>query len=214
MGTDVLMQLLSGTTTQAPPLGRAGLAVLMAVRLAALAVGARSLWRDETGDLVCNATASCRLACFDSTFPVSPFTLFLLQAAFVSALGLACSCLQRPPDCQAKGRLHKETQQLQIHVLSVLARILLEGTFLTTFHVLCASYPQAVHCPASTLCPSTVVCTVQNAQWKDAFDLFMAATSWASVAVCLMLLSLAGTEIVQLTLGPAKGHHPLSIERA
>ncbi|XP_015273735.1 PREDICTED: gap junction beta-6 protein-like [Gekko japonicus] len=206
MGTDALVRLLSGTTALAPRLGRAGLSILMAVRLAALALGARSLWRDEMDDLACNSSASCRLACFDAAFPVSPFTLFLLQAAFVSAHGLACSLLWRPPDCQGKGWLRDKTQQLRLHSLSLLARILLEGIFLMTFHALYARYPQTLHCPASTLCPDTVVCTIQNAQWKDAFDLFVAGTSWASVAVCLTVLYLAVTEIVQLTLWPAKRH--------
>ncbi|XP_048353742.1 gap junction beta-3 protein-like [Sphaerodactylus townsendi] len=204
MGTDVLLQLFSGTTGLAPPLARAGLSILMAVRLAALAVGTRSLWRDEMGDLICNSTASCRLVCFDASFPVSPFTLFLLQAAFVSAHGLACSFLWRPPDSQGKGWLCRKTQQLRLHVLAVLARMLLEGIFLVTFHALYGHYPQLLRCPASKLCPNIVVCAIQNARWKDAFDFFMAGTSWTAVAICLTVLYPAIAEIFQLTLGPTK----------
>ncbi|XP_060086535.1 gap junction beta-6 protein-like [Heteronotia binoei] len=216
MGTDTLVQLLSGTTMLAPRLGRAGLSVLMAVRLAALAVGARALWQDEVGDVGCDATASCRLACFDSAFPVSPFSLFLLQAAVVSTHGLACSFLWHPPDCQGKGWLRDRTQQLRLHLLSVLARILLEAIFLGTFHALYTRYPPVLHCPPSTLCPNSVVCTIRNAQWKDTFNLFVAGISWACVAVCLVVLYFAVTKIVQLPLRPAKMHseHPLLAECA
>lgn len=203
MGTEALVRLLSGTTMLAPHLGRASLTILMGIRLAAL-VGARSLWHEETSDLVCNSTTICRLACFDSTFPVSPFTLFLLQMAFVSAHGLACFFLGGPPDCQGKGWLRNETQQLQLHFLIVLARILLEGIFLVTFHVLYARYPQTLHCPPSPLCTNTVVCTIHYAQWKDTFNLFIVGISWASVGVCIVVLYHAITEILQLTLWPAK----------
>ncbi|XP_054835592.1 gap junction beta-2 protein-like [Eublepharis macularius] len=221
METEALTRLLSGTSMLAPRLGRAGLSILTTARLAALAMGTKSLWRDELGDLFCNSTTSCRLTCFDSAFPVSPFSLFLLQSAFTSAHGLACCFLWRLPNSQGKsawqkGWLLNRTRQLQLHALGVLARIFLEGIFLAVFHSLYGRYPQGLRCPASTSCPNTVQCTIQKAQGKDAFNLFVAGISWGSIMVCLMVLYPAITEIFQLTLHPAKRQlgRPLLIECA
>ncbi|KAJ7308304.1 hypothetical protein JRQ81_008836 [Phrynocephalus forsythii] len=217
MDTDALTRLLSGTSGQEPWLCRAGLSVLTAAQLGSLALGAKTLWKDEVADLRCEAAptapARCLLACFDQAFPLSPFHLFLLQMASVGTHAVACVLLFRPPDCQGKGRwgwglLRSKNRRLPLHWLSLVAKILVEGLFLMSFHGLYGRYPARVSCPPSSLCPRTMFCTVQNAGWKDAFNLFMAAASWLSVALCLVALYLATAKILQQPSDPTKSRLP------
>ncbi|XP_053153431.1 gap junction beta-2 protein-like [Hemicordylus capensis] len=202
MESDALTVLLSGTSARAPRLCRAGLAVLMALRLGALALGAKTLWRDEVGDLLCNATLpSCLLACFDAAFPVSPFNLFLLQMASVLTHGLACALLFRPPDSQGKGawcrgRLGGKPWELRLHWVTALARVLLEGTFLMVFHGLYSQFPQVLHCGPSASCPEAALCAIEKAKWKDAFNTFATGTSWVSITLCLIALHAAATDVL------------------
>ncbi|XP_034973108.1 gap junction beta-1 protein-like [Zootoca vivipara] len=210
METEVFLTLLSGTSGHVPRLCRAGLALLAAVRLGSLALGARTLWRDEAGDLRCDTGArGCLLACFDAAFPVSPFNLFLLQMASLLTHGTACSCVFCPPSCQGKsswrpGPGHGKRWLQQLNWLSLLAKAALEGIFLVAFHGLYARYPSQLHCPPSTSCPDGVLCTIQQANWKDAFNLFVAGASWASVALCLPGLYTAASETFHCALGPGK----------
>ncbi|XP_063003425.1 gap junction beta-3 protein-like [Elgaria multicarinata webbii] len=197
METEAFAALLSGTSGQVPRLCRAGLTLLTALRLGTLALGAETLWRDETADLWCDDTSrSCLLACFNEAFPISPFNLFLLHMATVLAHGLACAFLFRPPDCQGKGlwwhgRLRGKSQQWRLHLINLVAKILLESVFLMAFHSLYGRYPAVLHCPLSVSCPKAAFCTIRQAAWKHAFNLFVAGMSWLSVTLCLAALRLA-----------------------
>lgn len=203
MESDALTTLASGISAQAPHLCQAGLSVLMALRLGALAVGAKTLWRDEIGDLACNSTGErCLLACFDAAFPISPFNLYSLQMASVLTHSLACFCLFRPPDSQGKGswwqaHLRSKSQQLHLHLVNILARILLEGIFVVVFHSLYRSYPQTLYCMPSNFCPTALLCIVGKSNWKEAFNLFVFGTSWVSVMLCFIALYPALIKILQ-----------------
>ncbi|CAI5799063.1 gap junction beta-5 protein-like [Podarcis lilfordi] len=210
MGTEVFLTVLSGTSGQAPRLCRAGLALFAAVRLGSLALGARTLWRDEEGDLHCDtASRGCLSACFDAAFPVSPFNLFLLQMASLLTHGTACSCVFRPPSFQGRsgwrrGPSHGKRRLQQLHWHSLLAKAALEGIFLVVFHGLYAHYPSQLHCPPSVSCPDGVLCTIEQANWKDAFNLFVAGASWASLALCLPGLYSAASETFHCASGRGK----------
>ncbi|XP_020636864.3 gap junction beta-3 protein [Pogona vitticeps] len=222
METDALTRLLSGTSVLAPRLCRAGLSVLTAVRLGSLALGAKTLWKDEVADLRCEPpTQGCLLACFDRTFPLSPFNLFLLQMASVGTHAVACALLFRPPDCQGKDRsgwglFRSKSHQLSLHWLSLLAKILLEGVFLATFHSLYGRYPASLSCPPSSSCAETTLCTIQKADRKDAFNLVLAGASWLSVALCFVALYPASTDVLCRASNPTKRRleRPLVVHRA
>ncbi|XP_026540939.1 gap junction beta-5 protein-like [Notechis scutatus] len=201
MEKETVTTLLSGTGGQVPRLCRASLASLMVFRLGFLIVGAAMVWRDELADLRCNSTRrSCLLACWDETFPISPLNLFLLQTASLLTHGLACVFLFPSQDVQAKAFGGKSQTwasglELRLHLVNLLAKTLLEGLFVMTFHSLYSRYPETLYFPPSESCPEATWCTIQAASWKEAFSLFIAATSWASIAVIVVALCLSIREI-------------------
>ncbi|KAG6934947.1 gap junction beta-4 protein-like [Chelydra serpentina] len=205
MEVDTVASLLSGTSAQAPRLCRAGLAAVFALRLGALAAGAGTLWRDEVGDLACNASGeSCRHTCFAAAFPVSPFSLFALQLAVIFSHALASSWHGRP---HGEGSWLQPTQQrLWLHLGSLLAKAVLEGVFLVTFHMLYSHFPVLVQCPPAP-CPPAVTCAILNAREKDAFNHFMAGSSWAGLLLSLLGTQHAAVQIFQEASGkaPRKG---------
>ncbi|XP_039371969.1 gap junction beta-3 protein-like [Mauremys reevesii] len=212
MEADTVASLLSGTSAHAPRLCRAALAVLFTLRLSALAVGARTLWWDEVGDLACNASAeSCRRACFDAAFPVSPFSLFALQLAVIFSHALASSWHFRPRSegmgSWLQPTLRGKQQRLWLHLGSLLAKAVLEGVFLVTFHTLYSHFPVLVQCPPSPPCPPAVTCAILNAGEKDAFNHFMAGSSWACLLLSLLGTWHAAVQIFQEASGkaPRKG---------
>ncbi|XP_042334811.1 gap junction beta-2 protein-like [Sceloporus undulatus] len=211
-----MASLLSGTSGRAPWLCRTVLSILMVLQFGSLALGAKTLWRDEVADLLCNSSAqNCLLACFDVTFPISPFNLFLLHMASLVAHSLACAFLFHSPKYQGKGRwwkgqLRGQSQKLWLDGISLLAKVLLEAIFLMVFHSLYSQYPSWLFCPPSASCPQITICIVQNASWKDAFTLFFVGASWVSVALCLIMLYQTVIKILQRTSGPGKSQpdHP------
>ncbi|XP_062815963.1 gap junction beta-5 protein-like [Anolis carolinensis] len=210
MEVETLSALLSGTGPRAPRLCRAGLSLLTAARLVWLALGAQTLWRDETSSSVlqCNGTtASCSLACFDDAFPVSPFDLFLLQMASVACHGVACAVLFRPPDCQAKGPRwwHRELHShVRLHTISLLAKVFVETLPLMLLHGLHSPYPSRLWCPPSPpSCPQIVFCDVRDAAWKNIFVVSFAGASWLSVSLCAVVLWAASAEILARGRSPA-----------
>ncbi|XP_061457816.1 gap junction beta-5 protein-like [Rhineura floridana] len=210
MESEALMTLLSGTSRQVHRLCRAGLSFLTVLRLGSLALGAKTLWRDEMADLQCNSTSQgCILSCFDKAFPISPFNLFLLQAASLLTHGVACACIFHSPRCQGKsgwwrGPLHGKSHGLRLHWVSLLAKALLEGIFLMAFHGLYSRYPSGLRCPLSVTCPKAVLCAIQYANWKDTFNLFVAGMTWVSVALCLVALYPAIAETLRPPSSPLK----------
>ncbi|XP_074834364.1 gap junction beta-4 protein-like [Carettochelys insculpta] len=199
---EAIVSLLSGTSVHAPSLCRAGLAVVFTLRLGALVVGSRTLWWDEVGDLACNASAeSCRRACFDAAFPVSPFSLFALQLAAISSHALACSWHFQAGWLQPK--LQGERLQLWLHLGSLLAKAVLEGLFLGTFHALYSHFPRLVQCPSSP-CPPAVTCAIRHAGEKDAFNHIMASSSWAGFLLSLLGMQHAAAQICQEASGKAR----------
>lgn len=210
MEKETVTTLLSGTGGQAPRLCRAILASLTVFRLGFLILGAATVWRDESADLRCNSTQrGCLLACWDEAFPISPYNLFLLQAASLLTHGLACVFLFPSPDVQGKG-LGGQSQpwgsglELRLHLVNLLAKTLLEGLFVMTFHSLYSHYPETLYFPPSVSCPEATRCTIQVASWKEAFSLFIAATSWASIAVAVIALCLAIREMLQTAFSACK----------
>ncbi|KAM9112313.1 gap junction beta-2 protein-like [Pangshura tecta] len=211
MEADTVASLLSGTSAHAPRLCRAGLAGVFTLRLSALVVGARTLWWDEVGDLACNASAeSCRRTCFDAAFPVSPFSLFALQLAVIFSHALASSWHFRPRGegmgSWLQPTLQGKQQQLWLHLGSLLAKAVLEGVFLVMFHMLYSHFPVLVQCPPSP-CPPAVTCAILNAREKDAFNHFMAGSSWACLLLSLLGMQHAAVQIFQEASGkaPRKG---------
>ncbi|KAM6466252.1 gap junction beta-5 protein-like [Liasis olivaceus] len=210
MEKEAAIALLSGTGSRAPRLCRASLASLTVFRLGSLAVGAATVWQDESGDLWCNSThQSCLLSCLDEAFPVSPFNLFLLQTASLLAHGLACVFLFPSPDAQEKGRcgqsqLRGRGLELRFHLVNLLAKILLEGIFVMTFHSLYSRYPEILYFPPSMSCPEATWCIIRVTGWKGAFNLWMAATSWASSTVAVIAVGLAIREMLQTALRSCK----------
>ncbi|XP_032646817.1 gap junction beta-2 protein-like [Chelonoidis abingdonii] len=207
MEADAVASLLSGTSTHAPRLCRASLAVVFTLRLSALAVGAKTLWRDEVGDLACNAsTESCRRTCFAAAFPISPFSLFALQLAVIFSHALASSWHLHPRG-QGMGSwlqptLRGKQQRLWLHLGSLLAKAVLEGIFLVTFHTLYSHFPVLVQCRPSP-CPPAVTCAILNAGEKDAFNHFMAGSSWACLLLSLLGTQHAAVQIFQEASGKA-----------
>ncbi|XP_067410907.1 gap junction beta-7 protein-like [Emydura macquarii macquarii] len=207
MVVEAVTSLLSGTSGHCPRPCRGGLAALFTLRLGAWLVGAKTLWRDEVGDLACNASGeSCRRTCFDAAFPLSPASLFALQLVVIFTHGLACS----RHVCQHGGgqggrpqpKLRGKQQQLWLHLGSLLAKAVLEGIFLVTFHALYSPFPVLVQCPPSP-CPPAVTCTILNAREKGAFNHFMAASSWACVLLSLLGMHHAAAQIFQPPPGKA-----------
>ncbi|XP_058019172.1 gap junction beta-7 protein-like [Ahaetulla prasina] len=210
MEKETVTTLLSGTGGPAPRLCRASLAGLMVLRLGFLILGAATVWRDESADLRCNSTQqSCLIACWDEAFPISPLNLFLLQAASLLTHSLACVFLYPSLDVQGKC-LGGQSQpwggglELRLHLVNLLAKTLLEGLFVVTFHSLYSHYPETLYFPPSVSCPEATQCTIQAANWKAAFSLFIAATSWASIAVVVIALCLAIREMLQTTFSACK----------
>ncbi|XP_070787950.1 gap junction beta-3 protein-like [Pituophis catenifer annectens] len=210
MEKETVTTLLSGTGAQAPRLCRVSLASLAVFRLGFLILGAATVWRDESADLRCNSTQrSCLLACWDEAFPISPFNLFLLQAASLLTHGLACVFLFPSLDVQGKGlggqsQLWRSGLELRSHLVNLLAKILLEGLFVMTFHSLYSHYPETLYFPPSVSCPEATRCTIQEASWKEAFSLFIAATSWISITVTVIALCLAIREMLQTAFSACK----------
>ncbi|XP_070601431.1 gap junction beta-3 protein-like [Erythrolamprus reginae] len=204
MEKETVVTLLSGTPGQAPRLCRVSLASLAVFRLGFLVLGATTVWRDESADLRCNSTQrSCLLACWDETFPISPYNLFLLQVASLLTHGLACVLLFPSPDVQRKG-LRGSGPEFRLHLVNLLAKILLEGLFVLTFHSLYNQYPETLYFPPSASCPEATRCTIQGANWKEAFGLFIAAASWASITVAAVALCLAIREMLQTARSACK----------
>nr|XP_006125041.1 gap junction beta-5 protein-like [Pelodiscus sinensis] len=198
MPVEAVTSLLSGTSPLAPRLCRTSLAAVFMLRLGALVVGARTLWRGEVGDLACNPSVeSCRHACFDAAFPVSPFSLFALQLAAISSHALASfwhaglgKGSWRPPMRRGRQPL------LWLPVGSLLCKAVLEGVFLVTFHALYGHFPALVRCPPSP-CPPAVTCAIRKAWEKDAFNHFMASSSWACLVLSLLGAQHAAARILR-----------------
>ncbi|KAK9409073.1 gap junction beta-6 protein-like [Crotalus adamanteus] len=210
MEKEAITTLLSGTGDQAPGLCRASLASLTVFRLGFLILGAATVWRDESADLLCNSTRpSCLLACWDEAFPISPLNLFLLQTASLLTHGLACVFLFPSRDVQGKG-LGGQSQpwshglKLRLHLVNLLAKTLLEGLFVMTFHSLYSHYPETFDFPPSVSCPEATWCTIQGASRKEAFGLLIAGTSWASISVAVIAACLAIREMLQTTFSSCK----------
>ncbi|XP_029469404.1 gap junction beta-2 protein-like [Rhinatrema bivittatum] len=201
MDVETITCLLSGTGMHATRLGRTCLALLFFTRLGVLAVGAKTLYRNEDEDFVCNSShRSCTGACFNNYSPISPFNLFILQAVVLFTHALAVANYFRH-NSQAKDnwlqrKFRSRLGQDRQHFVSVLAKAMIEGIFLTTFYKLYDGLqrPSIVQC-ATMPCESLVTCTVQKAGEKDVFNLCMNAMSLACLLLCLKELCHTGLKI-------------------
>ncbi|CAM4713467.1 unnamed protein product, partial [Caretta caretta] len=155
----------------------------------------------------CNASAeSCHRTCFDAAFPISPCSLFALLLVVIFSHALASSWHFRPHG-EAKGswlqpKPRGKQQRLWLLLGSLLAKAVLEGIFLVTFHMLYSHFPALVQCPPSA-CPPAVTCAILNAREKDIFNHFMAGSSWACLLFSLLGMQHAAVQIFQEASGKA-----------
>ncbi|XP_075467543.1 gap junction beta-1 protein-like [Ascaphus truei] len=205
--------LLSGTSHLTSRLGRVSLAVLFFTRCGFLAVGGRTVWREEEKDFVCNSSRLlCTSSCFDDFSPISPFNLFSLQLVVLLTHALSVACFRRP-DSQAKAgwlqaHFRGRMAQLWLHLLCLLSRVLIEGIFVLTFYKVSGGLlrPAVTHCH-SQLCEPQVTCIDLNSTTKNIFSLCLCAVSTASCMVCLGEIAAALQSMRQLR-GPAQSRPP------
>ncbi|KAM4709315.1 gap junction beta-2 protein-like isoform 1-T2 [Discoglossus pictus] len=183
--------LLSGVSSLASRLGRAGLAVLFFIRFGILAVGARTVWLDEEKDFTCNSSIQlCSVSCFNEFSPISSFNLFTLQLVVLITHGLSVACYTKL-DSQAKGgwlktQFRSKKSQLKLHILWLLCRFLIEGLFIFTFYMVSGGFLRSEVTQCHTqLCESLVTCTDENSDIKNIFNICLCVTSATSGVICL-----------------------------
>nr|XP_033812653.1 gap junction beta-2 protein-like [Geotrypetes seraphini]XP_033812654.1 gap junction beta-2 protein-like [Geotrypetes seraphini]XP_033812655.1 gap junction beta-2 protein-like [Geotrypetes seraphini] len=212
MDIETITCLLSGMSIQASRLGRTCLALFFFTRLGFLVVGAKTLYKNEEGDFVCNSSLqSCSSVCFNSYSPISPFNLFTLQVVVLFTHALTVASHFRH-NSQAKStwlqsRLRSRLGLDKQHFLSILAKAMIEGIFVVTFYKIfdALQRPAAIQCDAIP-CENLITCTVQKAGAKNGFNLCMNIMALACLFVCLNELYLTGLKIYSKTSTLEKMH--------
>ncbi|XP_069468327.1 gap junction beta-2 protein-like [Ambystoma mexicanum] len=217
MEVETVSCLLSGASARTTPLGRACLAVLFCLRLGALAIGAKTLWRHEERDFTCNSSSEiCHSSCFDAFSPVSPFNFFTLQLVVLLTQALALANYSRQ-NSAAKGRwlrypFKSRAGLVRLHFLFLLAKMAIECIFLITF---CELYggllqPGVVKCHLDQ-CEEHVACLVHNSSAKNVFNVFMLSASFSCILLCL---AEACTVLLELRSKPWTQEKPLVTQKA
>ncbi|XP_030075635.1 gap junction beta-6 protein [Microcaecilia unicolor] len=212
MDVETIICLFSGLRMQATRLGTTCLALLFFTRLGLLVVGAKTLYKNEEGDFVCNSSLqSCSSACFNTYSPISPFNLFTLQVVvlFTHALTVA-SYFQHNSQAKAtwlQSRLRSRLGLDKQHFLSILAKAMIEGIFIITFYKIYDGFQRPATVQCTTIpCENLVTCTVQKAREKNGFNLCMNTMSVACLFVCLNELYLTGLKICSKSSALEKMH--------
>ncbi|XP_041061224.1 gap junction beta-1 protein-like [Carcharodon carcharias] len=180
---EVTLTFLSGTGLHISSGTRTWLA-LLAIRIFAVIIGAKTIWEDDLQDLACNSTqVGCHYQCYTELSPMSPFTLFSLQITFIFTLSWTNILYNKSNLRQLRCNFVQPTDiHWKINFLITLAKLLTEGIFLFFHYML---YPsllrQHVFKCDITPCEKTVVCIMLKSRQKDAFVIFMYTCSLASV---------------------------------
>ncbi|XP_067824825.1 gap junction beta-3 protein-like [Heptranchias perlo] len=184
---EMIMAVLSGTGADVSPHTRICLASFFAIRLFTFVISAETIWEDDLQDLSCNSTqVGCRHQCYTKLSPLSPFILFTLQIIFIVTLSLVRT-LYNIDRLRDNFNQAANNQRWKISFLNMLAKILIEGSFLYLCNTL---YPggQRQHTFKCDLtpCEQIVVCTMLKSKQKDAFMILMYTCSFACVLISVI----------------------------
>ncbi|KAE8631701.1 hypothetical protein XENTR_v10001281 [Xenopus tropicalis] len=182
--------LLTGVSHFTSELGRTILIILSFIRFGILAVGSQTLWKDEEMDFSCNSTQLlCQPSCFDEYCPISSFNLFSLQLVVLFTLSLSLICYMPSKYKNREGSLLGHLQgrnQLKLHILHLLSRILIESIFIVTFFKVSPGLLQSgvAQCH-SVQCEAFVICVDLKEEAKQMFSIGFCAASAVSGFICL-----------------------------
>ncbi|OCT97530.1 hypothetical protein XELAEV_18009758mg [Xenopus laevis] len=185
---ETVVCLLSGASHLISELGQATLTILCFIRFGILAVGSQTLWKDEEKHYTCNSTQLlCQPTCFDEYSPISSFNLFSLQLVVLFTLSLSLVCYNQSRHKNREGSLLSHFQgrnQLKLHILHLLSRMLIESIFIFTFFNVSTGQSGAAQCH-SAHCEAFVSCLDLREGAKKMVSLGFCTASAVSGMICL-----------------------------
>ncbi|KAM4807843.1 gap junction beta-1 protein-like [Rhinophrynus dorsalis] len=194
LGLETVMCLISGASHLTSRLGQGILTILFFIRFGILAVGARTLWKEEEKNFICNSTQLlCPASCFDEFCPISSFNLFSLQLVVLLTHSLSVACYNRTEYKAKEGWLQAHCRgrkaQMKLHMLCLLSRLFIESLFIFIYFKVSGGllHPEWTQCH-SHLCEPFVTCMDLNSGIKNVFSLCLCAVSAFCGTICLVEL--------------------------
>uniref|UniRef100_A0A8C5LWG1 Connexin N-terminal domain-containing protein n=1 Tax=Leptobrachium leishanense TaxID=445787 RepID=A0A8C5LWG1_9ANUR len=197
VSNNLLKHYRFGASQRTSRIGRVTLAALFFVRFGILALGARTIWMEESKNFICNSSQMlCTPSCFDEFSPISSFNLFALQLVVLFTHALSVTYWSRSTNQASETWLQayfrERKFQVIMHMLCLLSRMVIESVFIYTYYEVTGGVwlPEVTQC-RTRFCEKNVICTDMNSFGKNIFSLSLCVVSFTSIIICSLELVLS-----------------------